>query len=120
MVINLIWIQSDSLLHSVQWLEEWCPVDAIDLQSKSDGHQKDASLSLPAVRQGHRTGLRHRKKHRLVLIGFKLASSSTALLSAGVKEKEKVIERGGETYCLINKAAMILQSCHTRNSVNLP
>ena len=62
--INLIWIQSDSLLHSVQWLEGWCLVAGIDLQSESDSHQTDApplshSRSLPAVRQGHRTGLTH-------------------------------------------------------------
>lgn len=41
--INLIRIQSDSLLHS---LEEWCSEAAIDLQSERDSHQTDApSLS---------------------------------------------------------------------------
>lgn len=96
MEINLIWIQSDSLLHSVQWSEEWCLVAAIDLQSKSDSHQTDApSLSLPTVRQGHWTGLTHRKKHRLVLIGFKLASSPTGPSPRGWGT-ERVMERGGE------------------------
>lgn len=68
-------------------------MDAIDLQSKSDSHQTDASLSLPDVRQGHRTGLRHRKKHRLILIGLKLASSPTGLLSTGVRERRRVKEK---------------------------
>lgn len=46
MEINLIWIQSDSLLHSVQWSEEWCLEAPIDLQSERDSHQTDApSLS---------------------------------------------------------------------------
>lgn len=39
--INLIWIQSDSLLHSVRF-EEWGSVAAIDLQSERDSHQTDA------------------------------------------------------------------------------
>lgn len=39
--INLIWIQSDSLLHSVRF-EEWGSVAAIDLQSERDSHKTDA------------------------------------------------------------------------------
>lgn len=84
--INLIWIQSDSLLPSAQWSEEWCLVAAMDLQSESDSHQTDASLPLPVVTQGHRTGLTHRKKHRRLLIGFKLASSSNWPLTMGERD----------------------------------
>lgn len=57
------------------------------------------SLSLQAVRQGHwacLTGLTHRKKHRPVLIGFKLASSTTAPSLQGRGTDRGVEEREGD------------------------
>lgn len=54
--INLIWIQSDSPLHSVQWSEERRLEAAADLQSRGGVVTKQMlPLSLQAVRQGHRT-----------------------------------------------------------------
>lgn len=50
--INLIWIQSDSLLHLAQWLEEWCLAAAIDLQSEGISHKTDAPLLSPSLSAG--------------------------------------------------------------------
>lgn len=56
---------------------------------------------LSVVRQGHRTGLTHRKKHRLILIGFRLASSTGSSLQQRGRDGEK--RRRMTKKCCANK-----------------